>query len=94
MSSQNLNGHTKDKRGPAVHNNNYETPIQSQAPNCTMNPSQEQERTELLLSGFTVDEQTLANAHRFISGMISWRDFLMESHFDNLPASAWDEWTR
>lgn len=77
-----------------MHNNNYEPPIKRLAPNCTMNPSLEQERAELLLCGFTVDERTLANAHRFVSGIISWRDFLLDSHFDNLPATAWDEWTR
>lgn len=69
------------------------------SPNCDESrpPAQQpldQVRADLLRSGYAVDDQTLECAHRFLSGQIAWKVLLLQSNFDNLPAQAWDEWTR
>jgi hypothetical protein len=51
-------------------------------------------RADLLQSGYTVDEQTLESAQRFLSGQIPWSEFLLQANFDNLPAESWSEWAR
>lgn len=57
-------------------------------------PALDESRAELLRAGYAVDYQTLECAQRFVSGQIAWKDFLLQSNFDNLPAGAWDEWAR
>ncbi|MGE8063866.1 hypothetical protein [Pseudomonas sp. NPDC089569] len=51
-------------------------------------------RADLLQSGYTVDDQTLTSAQRFINGQLSWHEFLSQASFDNLPAEAWSEWAK
>lgn len=53
-----------------------------------------QVQADLLSAGYAVDDQTLESAQRFLSGQIAWKDFLLQSNFDNVPSHAWDEWAR
>lgn len=51
-------------------------------------------RADLLQRGYSVDEQTLESAQRFVSGQLTWSEFLSRANFDNLPAESWAEWAR
>lgn len=70
------------------------TPIQNHVVHCEPRPTLDQQRADLLLSGYTVDDETLEFAQLFIAGEIDWKTFLLHSSYDHLPAEVWDEWTR